>query len=103
MLRCGLLRALLYSEKGNTVHLYDVDPSKPKSVLQESKETEGLDESLVHIHDDISSLMSGFKAKPRIVIMSLPHGKVIDKVNRASLMGPRIKPSLRWQEHCTDY
>lgn len=76
----GSLRALLYSEKGNTVHLYDVDPSKAKSVLQEAKETEGLDENLIHVHDDLGSLISGFKSKPRMVVMSLPHGGVIDKV-----------------------
>lgn len=76
----ALLRALLYSEKGNTVHLFDVDPAKPKSVLQEAKETEGLDDSLIHVHDDLASLMSSFRGRPRILIMSLPHGKPIDDV-----------------------
>jgi 6-phosphogluconate dehydrogenase len=34
----------------------------------------------VHVHKDLAELLDNFKNKPRILIMSLPHGKVIDDV-----------------------
>lgn len=74
-------RALLYSEKGNKVHLYDVNQEAVKSVLQEAKETRTVPEDHIIGHASIDELTKAFeKGKPRIIIMSLPHGETIDKV-----------------------
>lgn len=73
--------ALLYSEKGNTVHLYDVDFSATESVLKEAQETKNLDDKLIHIHKDLDGFMKDFSSgEARLIIFSLPHGKTTDKI-----------------------
>lgn len=76
---------------------YAILPDAPKSVLQEAKETEGLDDSKVKIHEDLTKFMQSFKKdSPRVIIMSLPHGKPIDNVIE------QLEPHLTEGDICID-
>lgn len=53
-----------------------------KSVKREAEETDSVPAENVHMHDSLESLANAFdKDKPRLLILSLPHGpKVVDSI-----------------------
>lgn len=87
---------LLFSEHGSKVGCYDYDGAAVKSVLREAEEDKGVDENLVHGFTSLDKLVGAFpkgsggdRNKPRIFVLSLPHGKAVDGI--ADELLPRLE------------
>ncbi len=76
---------LLFAQHGSRVGCYDYDKSAVERLMDDAKNEDGVDESAVHGFTSIQSLVKAFPEsngsdKPRIVILSLPHGKPVDGI-----------------------
>lgn len=88
---------LLFSEHGSRVGCFDTDQEAVKTVLQQAKDDKVVDESLVHGFSSLDKLVDAFPSGesrilrrdlaedldgkvPRILVLSLPHGKAADGV-----------------------
>lgn len=83
---------LLFSEHGSVVGCYDSSPDAVKAILTTAEKTDSVDNSKVHGFSSIQNLVNAFpkaqgsapasqsKPKPRIIVLSLPHGQVADSV-----------------------
>lgn len=103
---------LLFSEHGSRVGCYDYEADAVKRVLKQAKEDSQVDEKLVHGFTSLDKLAEAFPKgtahprlllffsvekltpsadgkKPRIVVISLPHGKAVDGILEDVL--PRLK------------
>ena len=77
---------LLFSEKGQRVACFDTDKESVQKVMQQAKEDPNVDESKVHGFTKLEKLVDSFptnkdgNGKPRILVLSLPHGSAADGV-----------------------
>jgi len=75
---------LLFSEHGSTVGCYDYDKKAVEKILKQAKEDPIVDEKKVHGFSDLKRMVKAFpgggKDKPRIFVLSLPHGKAVDGI-----------------------
>lgn len=63
------------------VGFYDYEKSAVERLLKECKEDPDVPESAVHGFTSSSSLLSSFaEDKPKVLVLSLPHGSVVDSV-----------------------
>jgi len=79
--------ALLFAEHGSRVGIFDLDPKAVKQALTQAKEDEIVDESKVHGFTSLDKLVAAFPkgsdtdhSTPRILVLSLPHGKPVDGI-----------------------
>lgn len=87
---------LLFSEHGDKVACYDYDKEAVQTILKQAEEDKAVDEKLVHGFTSLDKLVSSFpkgsggdRKKPRIFVLSLPHGKPVDGIEDELL--PRLE------------
>ena len=87
---------LLFSEHGHKVGCYDYDRDAVQNVLRQAKEDKVVDEKLVHGYTSLDKMVGAFpkasggdQGKPRIFVLSLPHGKAVDGIEDELL--PRLE------------
>ncbi|WVW82463.1 6-phosphogluconate dehydrogenase (decarboxylating) [Kwoniella bestiolae CBS 10118] len=79
---------LLFSQNGSRIGCYDYDKDAVRKLMDEAKEDENVDEKLVHGFTSLEKMMkafpkgSGDKKQPRIVVLSMPHGKPVDGIQK---------------------
>lgn len=78
---------LLFAEHGSTVGCFDKSADAVKAILHTATETDTVDNAKVHGFSTLEKLVaafpkanSGSEKKPRIFVLSLPHGKVPDAI-----------------------
>jgi 6-phosphogluconate dehydrogenase len=85
---------LLFSEHGSRVGCFDTDKEAVQTVLKQAKEDKVVDEKLVHGFSSLDKLVEAFPTgasppytplmsdgkKPRMLVLSLPHGKPADGI-----------------------
>ncbi|RXK36509.1 6-phosphogluconate dehydrogenase (decarboxylating) [Tremella mesenterica] len=77
---------LLFAEHGSTIGCFDTDQKAVQAILDQAKKTETGDDSRVHGFNSLKDLVNAFIKDPnggherRIIVLSLPHGKVVDGV-----------------------
>ena len=78
---------LLFAEKGRHVGFYDYDKKTVEKLLKEVQDDSDLDNSYVHGFTTLEKLVASFPKgdKPRILVLSLPHGKPVDNVEEKLL------------------
>ncbi|WVR06005.1 hypothetical protein IAU60_003033 [Kwoniella sp. DSM 27419] len=78
----GAGMTLLFSSKGSRIGCYDYDKEAVQKLIQEAKDDEAVDHKLVHGFTSIEKLIDAFgkEHKPRVFVLSLPHGKAVDGV-----------------------
>ncbi|CAD6588717.1 MAG: hypothetical protein TREMPRED_005142 [Tremellales sp. Tagirdzhanova-0007] len=92
----GAGMTLLFSEHGHKVGCYDYDRDAVQNVLRQAKEDKVVDEKLVHGYTSLDKMVGAFpkasggdQGKPRIFVLSLPHGKAVDGIEDELL--PRLE------------
>jgi len=84
----GAGMTLLFSEKGSIVGCYDYEAKAVEKVMQQAKEDPVVDESKVHGFTKLELMVKAFPQdgkKPKIVLLSLPHGKPVDGIQKEIL------------------
>ena len=85
---------LLFSEHGSRVGCFDTDKEAVQTVLKQAKEDKVVNEKLVHGFSSLDKLVEAFPTgtstsntslmidgkKPRMLVLSLPHGKPADGI-----------------------
>jgi 6-phosphogluconate dehydrogenase len=74
---------MLFAEHGSVVGCFDKDPEPVKKILKTAKETDSVDNAKVHGFSSLEKLVNAFpedNSKPRIFVLSLPHGKPVDGI-----------------------
>lgn len=78
---------LLFAEHGSVVGCFDKDPEPVKKILKSAKATDSVDNQKVHGFSSLEKLVNAFpktqsgeERKPRIFVLSLPHGKPVDGI-----------------------
>ncbi|KAK8866062.1 6-phosphogluconate dehydrogenase (decarboxylating) [Kwoniella newhampshirensis] len=94
----GAGMTLLFSEHGSKIGCYDYDGDAVQALMDEAKKDDSVDESLVHGFTSLEKLVNAFpkadsksdtssgaeneerSKKPRVFVLSLPHGKPVDGI-----------------------
>lgn len=79
---------LLFSEHHGHVGCYDYDKKAVQGVMDQAKKDDTVDASLVHGFTSLEKLVKAFPQdgnKPKILVLSLPHGKPVDAVQKELL------------------
>lgn len=79
---------LLFSEHHGHVGCYDYDKKAVQGVMDQAKKDKTVDASLVHGFTSLEKLVKAFpqdEKKPKILVLSLPHGKPVDAVQKELL------------------
>ena len=78
---------LLFAEHGYTIGFYDYKKEAVEKVLKQAEDTDSVDVKLVHGFSTLEKLVKAFpkgagtdKKKPRVFVLSLPHGKAVDGI-----------------------
>ena len=77
---------LLFAEHGSVVGCFDKSPDAVKAILKTASKTDTVDNARVHGFSSIEKLVKAFpkakegERKPRIFVLSLPHGSVPDSI-----------------------
>lgn len=74
---------MLFAEHGSVVGCFDKDPEPVKKILKTAEETDSVDNAKVHGFSSLEKLVNAFpkdNSKPRIFVLSLPHGKPVDGI-----------------------
>lgn len=77
----GASLALLFSEHGSNVALFDLKSDNVRAILQNAKQDKDVDFSRVRPYESLDDLVKSFKPEQvRILVLSLPHGNTFDTV-----------------------
>lgn len=78
---------LLFAEHAYTIGFYDYKKEAVEKVLKQAQDTDSVDIKLVHGFSSLEKLVKAFpkgagtdKKKPRVFVLSLPHGKAVDGI-----------------------
>jgi len=81
--------ALLFAERGGLVSIFDTKQEMVQTTIKNAQRDSAVPDSNIIPTKSLEDFASSFRPSlPRIIVLSLPHGSIIDTV--LSQLGPRI-------------